>query len=132
MDAIITYFDPLKGYARLRPVTFNTSPEVDDAEVDSETDEAVEPIETDEGVEEELEPVAEEVLEEQEESVKEEVPEELVEEQEEPVEEQVVEYFFHVSQLQSHTFPGITVGTRVTFEPLEPDSNLVRWVKIHD
>lgn len=140
MDAIVTSFDPLKGYARLRLVTVNASPEIDDAEVGSETDEAAEPIETDEVVEEELEPVAEEVLdeateevpEEQEESVKEEGPEELVEEQEEPVEEQVVEYFFHVSQLQSHTFPGITVGTRVTFEPLEPASNLVRWVKIHD
>jgi hypothetical protein len=127
MDAIITSFDPLKGYARLRPVTFASEAKSSDTPDETEPDEVAE---------QEAEPVAEEVLdeatEEQEVPVENDVPEELVEEQEEPVEEPVVEYFFHVSQLQSHTFPGITVGTRVTFEPLEPDSNLVRWVKIHD
>jgi len=112
MKAIITYYDPLKGYARLRPRTF--------------ADET-EPAESDDASEQEVEAIVEEVPAEPVDGLVDELTEEP-DEQEEIIEE----YFFHVSQVQSHTFLGITVGTHVTFEPLEPDSNLVRWVKIQD
>jgi|GEM_PF-6514247 len=120
MDAIITHLDLLKGYVRLRPLTLID--EADETE-SSDTPGETEPTET---AEQEAATIVEELpVEAFDESVDE--PTEEPEEQEE-----AKEYFFHVSQLQSHTFPGIAVGTRVTFEPLEPDSNLVRWVKIQE
>ncbi len=127
MDAIITHFDLLKGYARLRPLTF-----IDEADKTESSDTPGE-TEPDDTAEQEAAAIVEELPVEApneafDGSVEVDEPTEDPEEQEETVKE----YFFHVSQLQSHTFPGITVGTRVTFEPLEPDSNLVRWVKIQE